>query len=128
VNENQSGEELVERDESGSDEENEEDGLVDIGPNTTTCGEGTFCERFAENIKTLREFCNGLEYQIQFEDRWMLEAIEQDGSSLLRLARSCLSRERRMNSTRGQSPTTWERETTRAMFYRTRPPHVDNDT
>jgi hypothetical protein len=127
VDENQSGEELVERDEAGSDEGDEDD-FVDIGPNTMTGGEGTFRERFAENIKTLREFCDGLEYQIQFEDRRMLEAVERDGSSLFRLARSCLNRERRMNSTRGQSPTTWEREATRAMFYRTRPPRVDNDT
>ena len=117
VNENQSGEELVERYEAGIDD------FMDIGPNTTAGGEGTFRERFAENIKTLREFCDGLEYQIQFEDRRMLEAIERDGSSMCRLAQSCLSRERCMDLTRGQSPTMWERETT-TMFC---PPRVDND-
>ena len=63
MNENQSGEELIGSDEVESDEENE-DSLVDIGPNTTTGGEGTFCERFAESIRTLRKFCDGLEYQI----------------------------------------------------------------
>jgi hypothetical protein len=128
VNENQIGEDLIKRDEVGSDEENEEDGLVDIGPNTTTGGEGTFHEQFSENIKTLCKFCDGLEYQIQFEDQWMLEAVERDGLSLFRLARSCLSQEHCMNLTRGQLPTTWEREMTRAMFYRTRPPRIDNDT
>ena len=117
MNENQSGEELVERYEAGIDD------FMDIGPNTTAGWEGTFRERFAENTKTLREFCDGLEYQIQFEDRRMLEAIERDGSSMCRLAQSCLSRERCMDLTRGQSPTMWERETT-TMFC---PPRVDND-
>jgi hypothetical protein len=126
ANDNRS-EEPVERDDTGSDDGNE-DGLVDTGPNTMMGGEGTFRERFAENIKTLREFCDGLEYQIQFEDERMLNAVERDGSSFFRLARSCLDRERRMNSTRGQSPTTWERETARAMFYRTRPRHTDINT
>ena len=85
VDENQSSKELSKSDETGSDEENEEDILVDKGPNTTTGGEGTFHKQFAESIKMLHEFCNGLEYQIQFEDWWMLEAIEWDGLSLFYL-------------------------------------------
>jgi hypothetical protein len=51
-----------------------------------TSGEGTFRKQFAENIKTLCKFCDGLEYQIQFEDWQMLEAIERDGLSLFCLA------------------------------------------
>jgi hypothetical protein len=46
------------------------------------------------------------------------------GTSFLRLAQSCPSRECRMNPSRGSPPTTWatwerspERETARAMFY-----------
>ena len=38
VNENQSSEELVERDEAGIDN------FMDIGPNTMIGGEGTFCK------------------------------------------------------------------------------------
>jgi hypothetical protein len=88
----------------------------------------TFCECLADRIKTLRDFCDGLKYQIQFEDQRMLATVEREGAGLFRLADNCLSKERRFNSTRAASPTTWERTTTNAMYYRTRPRPSDVDT
>ena len=75
----------------------------------------------------LRDFVDGLEYQLQFDDQRMFTMVEREGAGFFRLARSCLSRERRMN-TRGSTPTTWERETTSAMFYRARPPRSERNT
>ncbi|KAG1844106.1 hypothetical protein C8R48DRAFT_618263, partial [Suillus tomentosus] len=81
----------------------------------------TFQERFEAHIKNFRDFCDGLQYQIQFNDHRMLNAVEREGASFIRLMENCLGRERRENSSRQRSPTTWERETSNAMFYRTRP-------
>lgn len=103
------------------DSDDEDDGLIDTEPRLAAEYRKSLRERFREHISTIRDFCEGLEYQLQFEDHRMLETLERDGASFLQLAQSCLSRERRMNSSRGSSPTTWERETARAMFYRTRP-------
>ncbi|KAG1719044.1 hypothetical protein EDD22DRAFT_618631 [Suillus occidentalis] len=61
-----------------------------------------------------------LEYQIQFNDYRMLTVLEHNGSSFLLLADNCLGRERRENSSRLWSPTTWEKGTASAMFYRAR--------
>lgn len=80
----------------------------------------TFQERFEAHIKNLRDFCDGLQYQIQFNDHRMLNAVEREGASFIRLMENCLGREKRENSSRQRSPTTWERETSNAMFYRTR--------
>jgi hypothetical protein len=55
---------------------------------------GTFHECLADCIKTLREFCDGFEYQIQFEDQQMLATVEWEWAGLFRLANNCLSRER----------------------------------
>ena len=109
-------------------EDDDEDGLVDTESGLAIGDRATFRERFTEHIETIRQFCGGLEYQLQFEDHRMLETLEREGASFLRLAQSCLSCERRMNSLRGSSPTTWERETAKAMFYRTRPPRRDVDS
>ncbi|KAJ7895665.1 hypothetical protein B0H14DRAFT_2233161, partial [Mycena olivaceomarginata] len=69
-----------------------------------------------------RNFCDGLEYQHQFQDtRRMIDALERDGASFFRLAHNYLSRERHQNSTRGVGPMTWERSTANAMFYCSRP-------
>ncbi|KAG1812276.1 hypothetical protein EV424DRAFT_106803 [Suillus variegatus] len=80
----------------------------------------TFQERMLTHIKNIRDFCDGLEYQIQFNDYRMLTTLERNDSSFLRLADSCLDRERRENSSRTRSPTTWEKESANAMFYRAR--------
>ncbi|KAJ6464907.1 hypothetical protein C8R45DRAFT_799908, partial [Mycena sanguinolenta] len=56
-----------------------------------------------------------------FQDSRFLTTLEREGAGFLRLAESCLSRERRENLTRSATPTTWERSTANTMFYRTRP-------
>jgi hypothetical protein len=88
----------------------------------------TFRERLNERIQLLREFADGLEYQRQFTDHQMLETLERDGAGLFRLAKNCLSRERRLNSSRSSSPTTWERTTSNALYYRARPRRGEEDT
>ena len=110
-----------------SDEDDTEN-IVDTEATPWECGGGTYRERLADNIDTIRDFCDGLEYQLQFEDRRMLETLEREGASFLRLAKACLSRERRSNTTRGTSPTTWDPATSSAMFYQTRPRRKDVNT
>ncbi|KAJ8584911.1 hypothetical protein M405DRAFT_746189, partial [Rhizopogon salebrosus TDB-379] len=74
------------------------------------------------------DFCDGLEYQIQFNDHRMLDTIEHEGASFIRLMENCRDRERRENSSCSRSPTTWEKETSNAMFYRSRPVLSDQST
>lgn len=113
---------------STSDDEDNADDIVDTEA-TICAGEGgTYHERMVTTIKTIRDFCDGLEYQLQFDDKRMLETLERDGAAFLRLAKACLSRERRMNTTRGSSPTTWEQGGASAMWYRTRPRSEDIGT
>ena len=78
-------------------------------------------EQMLERVELLEEFVRGLRYQIQFNDVRMLNIVEREGGSLFRLARSCLDREKRFNSTRTDAPTTYDRQTSNAMFWRTRP-------
>jgi hypothetical protein len=98
-----------------------DNGLVDTGIGK----DSTFYERMDGHIQTLHNFCDGLEYQLQFSDTRMLAQLERDGASFFRLAEACLSRERQLNLTRGEGPTTWERTTTSAMYYRMRPSRGD---
>jgi hypothetical protein len=101
----------------------------DINETAVSIGNGqTYRQQLTNHIHLLREFCDGLEYQLQFNDPRMLNSVERDGAGMLRLASHCLSRERRLNSTRGGSPTTWEAETIDALYYRTRPPPSDAHT
>ncbi|KAG2156290.1 hypothetical protein DEU56DRAFT_906454 [Suillus clintonianus] len=58
----------------------------------------TFQERMLTHVKNIRDFCDGLEYQIQFNDYRMLTILKHNGSSFLRLADNCLSREQQENS------------------------------
>jgi hypothetical protein len=60
---------------SGSDDD--DDNLVD------TDTKGTFQEQINEHLKTLQEFYDILEYQTQFNDHWMLAALEHNGAGLL---------------------------------------------
>jgi len=86
------------------------------------------CKEEMENtIRLIRDFCNGLEYQVQFQDPNFLTTLEKEGARFFRLARNCLSREKRLNSSRAASPATWESSTANAIFYRSRPRH-DCDT
>jgi hypothetical protein len=113
-------------DESGDEGDESDDGVVDT---ESGIGEGrTVRERMSDHISMLRDFANGLEYQLQFNDRRMLDNLEREGRTFIQFAQTCLSRERRMNSTRGSSPTTWEKESASAMFYRTRPTRREINT
>ena len=104
----------------GSEFESDDDWLVDTWEGQD--GERKpYEEEMRGNIQILRDFCDGLEYQIQFEDLHFLETLEREGARFFKLARNCLSREKRSNSSRVASPTTWERSTANAMFYRSRP-------
>ncbi|KAF5359154.1 hypothetical protein D9756_002989 [Leucocoprinus leucothites] len=51
--------------------------------------------RMTEHIATIRDFCSGLEYQLQFNDYRMLDQLEEEGRRFLRLARECLRKEGR---------------------------------
>lgn len=81
----------------------------------------TYEEEMRGKISLIRDFCDGLEHQIQFQDLRFLTTLEIEGARFFRLAGNCLSREKRQNSSRASSPTTWERSTANAMFYRSRP-------
>ena len=106
------------------DDDDDDDDLLDVGSKIVQ----TFEESMKEKIAILREFLGGLEYQVQFRDGRMLQALERDGAALFRMAKACLSKERRMQSTRGETPTTWEQSTSSAMFYRSRPARSDSNT
>ena len=54
--------------------------------------------RMNTHIKNLREFCEGLEYQLQFNDYRMLDILEQEGGSFLNLVADCLKKEGRLVS------------------------------
>jgi len=54
-------------------------------------------DRMRAHIKNLREFCDGLEYQLQFNDYRMLDVLEREGGSFLNLVEDCLRKE-------GQAP------------------------
>ncbi|KAG2029381.1 hypothetical protein BDR03DRAFT_880936, partial [Suillus americanus] len=98
------------------EDEEAEDEFVDTEAGwMDTC---TFQEHFKAHITNLCDFCDGLQYQIQFKDHKMLHAIECDGASFICLMERCLGQERRDNLSWQRCPTTWERETSKAMFYR----------
>ena len=99
----------------------DEEILVDTWAGGTESERKTFKEEMQTHIQLLRDFCDGLEHQIQFQDRRFLKTLEKEGAGLIRLATNCLSRERRLNSSRAASPTTWESATANAIFYRSRP-------
>jgi hypothetical protein len=80
------------------------------------------------HIQTIEGFLGRLEYQHQFRDHRMLDMVEREGAQFLRLAKNCLSCKCRSNSSRFSTPTTWDRETSNAMYYRSRPRTADVDT
>ena len=58
-------------DNAAAHDDDDDDGdsdLVNTMPGLATIDRETFHERFNKHIKTIRDFCNGLEYQLQFED------------------------------------------------------------
>lgn len=54
--------------------------------------------RMQAMIANIREFCNGLEYQLQFQDTRMLEVVEKEGAGFLKLVEDCLRTENRLVS------------------------------
>ncbi|KAI6156660.1 hypothetical protein BKA82DRAFT_4325516 [Pisolithus tinctorius] len=81
----------------------------------------TFQECFQSIIMNFHDFCDGLEYQIQFNDRRMLHTVKCEGASFIQLMEN-------LNSSLRQSPTTWEKGTANAMFYCTWPSLSDQAT
>lgn len=127
VDENDVGGE--ENEDDDEDEEGEEDVEDEDDEDSTHQNHGrTFEEALTEDIDLIVEFAKGLKHQLQFRDRRMLNALEREGASFLRLAKACMEKERRMNSTRGPTVSTWEKSTSSAMFYCTRPTLVDQRT
>jgi hypothetical protein len=117
-----------ERDDEGEgeddDEEEEDEGCVE-----THQEDGhTFEEAMEGDIELILDFAKGLRHQIQFRDQRMLNAFQREGASFLRLAKACIGKEKRMNSTRAATVSTWEKSTSSAMFYRTRPTLADENT
>lgn len=109
------------------DSDDDDDDLVDTGKPEED--QLTFLEAMDENIDTILEFAQGLKFQRQFRDQRMLRALEREGASFLRLAKACLAKETRLRSTRGgATPSTWDRSTSSAMFYRSRPARSDGST
>ena len=107
--------------------EDDDDDLVDTEGRVGEMDKAMFEGKMEDYIRMIRNFCDGLEYQVKFRDTWFLRTLEKDGAGFINLARNCLSRERRYNSSREASPTTWERSTSNALFYRSRPSR-DNGT
>ena len=100
--------------------DDDDDGLIDTGGSYNT-EKNAVKKKMEDYIRIIRDFCDGLEYQLKFHDPQFLTTLEKDGAGFIGLAQNCLSRERRQNSSRAASPSTWERSTSNALFYRARP-------
>ncbi len=105
----------------------DDDTLIDTRENGDESEKKTYKEDMETHIRLIRDFCDGLKFQIKFQDPRFLRTLEKEGAGFLRLAQNCLSHERRLNSSRAASLSTWERSTANALFYRSRPCH-DHDT
>ena len=78
------------------------DSLINTETNNNSTEHLTIHEHLLKHIHLLQDFCNGLKYQLQFNDARMLQVVEREGAGMLRLAENCLNRERRLNTTRGR--------------------------
>ena len=117
----------VDDDDGGDDddeEENDDDDLEEIWQHNGQ----TFEEEIEAEIEVILDFAKGLRHQVQFRDQRMLNTLQREGGSFLRLARACLEKEKRTNSTRGSTVLTWEKSTNSVMFYRTRPALANRST
>ena len=66
--------------------------------------------------------------QIQYSDPRWLSTLERECAGFIRLYRTLVDVERRVNSTRLNAPMTWDAKTSKAMFYRPRPPAHERET
>ena len=102
---------------SASESDNDDDGLINTwernDPEKKSCK-----EKMGHYIHMFQDFCDGLKFQVKFQDPQFLKTLEKEGAGFIRLGQNCLSRERRLNSSRAASPSTWERSTANAVFYR----------
>ncbi|KAJ6586695.1 hypothetical protein B0H10DRAFT_1832133 [Mycena sp. CBHHK59/15] len=104
----------------------DDDDLVDTQPANEN--QPTFLLYLCILIPVIQEFVKGLKYQRQFRDQRMLESLEREGASFMRMARACLEKERRLRSTRGSTPSTWDKSFGSAMFYHARLARSDENT
>ena len=79
--------------EEGGDKEVDDDDeeWIDMEAGNAIEDHQTMHERVAEHIKMLRDFVDGLEYQLQFDDQRMFTMVKHEGAGFFRLAQSCLS-------------------------------------
>jgi len=54
---------------------------------------GTLRERAVDDIRMLRDFCESMEYQLQFDDYQIFQTMEREGAVFMRFAQNCQSRE-----------------------------------
>jgi len=87
----------------------------------------TVCIIFNTHIKLVHDFCDGLEHQTQFQDRWLLKTLEREGAGFFRLAHNCLSHKQCLNLSWSASPMTWENSTSNALFYQSCPSQSDSN-
>jgi hypothetical protein len=107
--------------EEEEEEEEENSGLVDTVADGHSVARESFAEKMRSHVDQIRNFCDGMEHQIQFGDHRFLKTLEREGAGFLRLAETCITQERQLNSSRAASPTTWDNSAANAMFYRSRP-------
>jgi len=84
------------------DESNQEDASLPVPPVISEHSQHPppLIEKYHTRMKThitnLREFCEELEFQLQFNDYRMLDVLEQEGGSFLNLVADCLKKEGRL--------------------------------
>lgn len=69
--------------------------LPDPDPDSVMDSE-QFQRQMRMHINNIRDFCDGLEYQLQFNDHRLLRELEKEGGSFLRFVHECLRREGRL--------------------------------
>ncbi|KAF8071575.1 hypothetical protein FPV67DRAFT_1650940 [Lyophyllum atratum] len=61
--------------------------------------EEAYQNRMRQHIANIRDFCDGLEYQLPFNDFRLLEVLEIEGAQFLKLVHHCLELEGRLKAT-----------------------------
>ncbi|KAH0585568.1 hypothetical protein H2248_008798 [Termitomyces sp. 'cryptogamus'] len=72
-----------------------------------------FQQWMRKHIADIRDFCCGLEYQLQFNDHKLLEVLESEGSQFLKLVHQCLESEGRLRNPEEQDESPIMESTTR---------------
>ena len=112
----------VENEVNGSDFEDEDaNALINTWESGGDLEKKMYKEEMENYIHLIRDFCDSLEYQIKFQDCQFLSTLQKDGARFFQFAQNCLDCEKRQNSSQSASPTTWERSTANALFYRSCP-------